>query len=60
MDVQVEGYGDCCSADGQGTPVVIERYEGQLRVVIWADINQEDATHVIVLENAREDKREDD
>jgi hypothetical protein len=51
------GYGDYGSADGYGTPVLIERYNNELRVIVYADINQEDATHVTSLEGARETKR---
>jgi hypothetical protein len=57
ITIQVEGYGDHCSPDGRGTPIMIENWEGELRLVVWADINQEDATHRISLEGAREDRR---
>ena len=36
-------------AEGHGTPVFIELYKGELRVIVWADINQEDPTHIIPL-----------
>jgi hypothetical protein len=52
--IKPEGYGDFCSTKGEGTPVLIERFNGVLRVVIWGDINQEDPTHTISLEGARE------
>lgn len=55
--IGVKGYGEHCSADGQGHPVLLERFQGKLRLVIWADINQEDPTHIIELEGAREDRR---
>ena len=58
--IQAKGYGDCCSNDGYGTPVFIEWYDGELRVVVFGDINQEDPTHIISLEGAREDKRIED
>jgi hypothetical protein len=57
ISIRVEGYSDACSLDGCGTPILIERWEGELRVVIWGDINQEDPTHIISLEGARESKR---
>lgn len=53
----IKGYGDHCSADGDGHPILLERFQGRLRLVVWADINQEDHTHIIDLEDAREDKR---
>ena len=55
--IHVDGYGDFCSANGQGTVVVIELDEGCARILVWADINEEDPTHTISLEKAREDKR---
>ena len=57
--VQIDGYGDKCSPDGKGTPIVIENFEGEARVIVWADIDQEDSTHRISLENAREENRKD-
>ena len=57
--IKPEGYGDMCSDDNEGVPVLIEVYDGQLRVVIWDDINQEDTSHIISLEGTREESRED-
>jgi hypothetical protein len=53
------GYGDCCSAEGHGTPVLIENREGVLYVVVWSDINREDPTHSICMEGAKESKRKE-
>lgn len=58
--IKPEGYGDFHSEDGNGTPILLEFWEGQLRLVVWADINSQDPTHVIDLEGAREDKRNDE
>ena len=55
--LSAEGFGDCSSKDGHGCPVAIEYYRGRLRVIIWSDINEEDPTHVIDLEGARECNR---
>ena len=52
-----QGYGDASSADNCGCPVMLEIWEGELRVVVWGDINQEDPTHIISLEGALESKR---
>jgi len=53
LAVTVDGYGDKESAPGQGTPVFLEFYDGQLRVNLWHDINTADpVTHG--LEGARE------
>lgn len=56
--IRPDGYGDACSHDGEGSPVMLEVWEGELRVVIWGDINKEDPTHIISLEGAREEKRQ--
>ncbi len=48
-----KGYGDCTSADDSGTPVYIEKYDGRLVVRIYGNINSEDPTHNISLEDAR-------
>jgi hypothetical protein len=58
--ISPEGYGDACSADGCGIPALIEVYEGELRIIIWGDINQEDPTHIISLEGARESARKEE
>jgi hypothetical protein len=60
LSVCPEGYGDKGTADGFGAPIGIELWEDNLRAVIYGDINQEDPTHIISLEDAREDKREQD
>jgi len=54
-----KGYGDSDSADGQGCPVMVEFFGGQMRVVIWDDINSEEP-QIVSLEGAREDVREED
>ncbi len=46
------GYGDFGSAAGFGRPVFIELRAGQLTVHVWADIGQEDPTHVIRMGDA--------
>jgi len=55
--IRPDGYGDCGSAEGHGWPIVIEYYEKDVRVLVWADINQEDPTHVISLAKAEESNR---
>lgn len=54
------GYGDRTSADGHGTPVFIELLRGELRLLVWSDINAEEPTHIISLGGAREDRRRPD
>jgi hypothetical protein len=55
--IKPEGYGDSCSMDENGCPILIERWNGELRVVVWADVNQEDPTHIISLEPAHIERR---
>ncbi|GGB52987.1 hypothetical protein GCM10011607_11860 [Shewanella inventionis] len=57
LALHFDGYSDHCSADNTGIPVYLEKYEGELRVLVYADINQEEPTHVISLEGAHVTKR---
>jgi hypothetical protein len=54
ITVQHEGTG--CK-DGDYAPIFIEWYDGKPRIIIWADINQEDPTHIIDLSEALETNR---
>ena len=56
--IQPEGHGDATSEDGNGFPIVFEWFNGKPCVHVWADINNEDATHRITLENSSESNRE--
>jgi hypothetical protein len=58
--IGAEGYGEKTAADGAGFPVVVEFHEGKFRVLVWSDIDEEDPTHIISLEGAREDARQSD
>jgi hypothetical protein len=53
--VQPEGTGTM--GDQNGSPVMVEVYNGKPRVIIWADINQEDPTHIIELSQSLESNR---
>jgi hypothetical protein len=56
--VYPNGYGcKYYNREQGGCPVMFELYEGRLRLVVWADINNENATHIIDLEGAREKNR---
>lgn len=57
--IKAKGYGDRCSGDGDGYPILIEQANGVLRVVIWGDINSVDYTHCIELGGALESKRKE-
>ncbi len=54
-----DGYGNCNSKENDGEVIWIELFEGELRVLVWSDINKEDATHRISLEGALESKRKE-
>ena len=51
-----DGYQTFC---GDGWPVMFEWQFGELRLVVWGDVNAEEPTHVISLEGARESLRDD-
>ena len=55
--LSVKGYGDYTSKDGEGSIAILEIFEGELRLIVWADINQEDPTHIINLEQSKETYR---
>jgi len=57
LDIDIAGYGDKSSRPGYGTPIHLSLYAGTLTLRVWADINQEEPTHTIDLEGARENKR---
>ena len=57
LEIRPEGYGDFASAEGQGCPIILEVADGSLRLVVWADINHDEPTHIIYLEGARETAR---
>lgn len=58
IEISPEGYGDNESADGHGSPIFIEYYEGHLRVLVWSNINDPEPT-IIDLEQARESARQE-
>ena len=59
LEIKPKGYGDYDSADGFGVPIVLENYEGHLRLIFWPDINKEHPT-IIDMEGAREEARKDE
>jgi hypothetical protein len=52
-----DGSGLCGMEEGVNEVVLFEFYEGKPRLLVWADINQEDPTHVIDLSGAMESER---
>jgi len=59
VSVEFDGYNNCSTCDsaefgvGHRTIVGFEVWEGELRCLVWADINKEDPTHVICLDGAK-------
>lgn len=60
LDIAFDGYGDHDSENGFGAPIYIEYYAGALRLLVFADINQESPTHVIDLSGALESARKEE
>lgn len=50
-------HSDYVSEDNKGQPIWIERNNGEINVVVFDDINNEEPTHVISLEGARNTAR---
>jgi hypothetical protein len=57
--IAIDGYGEKAAEDGAGTPVGMELYEGKVRVMVWGDINDEDAI-ILEMDGAKESSREPD
>lgn len=55
IEVAFDGFGDYNCAGGP--PVVIENRNGVPYVIVWADLNDEEPTHVISLDGAHERHR---
>jgi len=58
--LMVKGYGDASSPDGHGAQLKVENQSGQIRIIVWSDINNEDPTHIIRLDEALESRRNED
>jgi len=57
--VGAEGFGTM-NTEGDEPMVMVEYWEGELRVLVWSDINQEDPTHIISLEGAKHEARKEE
>jgi hypothetical protein len=57
IEIGIDGYGEKEGNVGDGSPVVLEKYEGKLRLIVFADINKDEPTHIISLEGALESAR---
>jgi hypothetical protein len=57
ITVSLEGYSDKGSVDNEGSPIFIERDKGEIVIRLYEDINRSDATKVLLLNGARNEKR---
>lgn len=53
----IAGCGVSGMVEGFDEVIYLERYEGGVRLLVWADINKEDPTHFIDLSDAMESNR---
>jgi hypothetical protein len=49
-----DGYGDFSSSEGSGRPILVENYQGEIRLIVFADINNQEPTNVVELRGALE------
>ena len=56
LEINIEGYGENDSEPGFGSPILVELWEGRLRVITFPDINSEEAK-IVDVEGARETNR---
>lgn len=56
LAIFIDGYGECTTEEGQGAIIILEKYEGKLRILAWDDIQQEDPT-IVEMEGASESRR---
>lgn len=60
LSIGLEGYGLCDMIDGSGDPIIIEFHNGEPRLLVWGDVNNEEPTHIISLQGALESSRQPD
>lgn len=57
VDISVTGYGTAGMEPGYGPIAMLEYWGGKLRLIVFADITQEEPTHIIDLSGSRESLR---
>ena len=55
--LMLKGYGDATSPDGHGAQIKVENEGGRIRILVWSNINDENYTHSIWLDEALESQR---
>ena len=58
LEIEIEGLSTLAEQD-DGTVILVEFYEGRWWLRVWADINDEDPTHIIDLSGAELEHRND-
>lgn len=58
--IGAKGYGEKTTYSHLARPIMIECDHGELRVIVWSNINEEDPTSVINMMGARESNRKED
>jgi hypothetical protein len=48
--IHPQGFG---TKDGDYAPILLEQLKGTLRLLVWADVNNDEPTHVIDLSGAK-------
>jgi hypothetical protein len=56
VQLYVDGYGECDGDAGGGSPIVLEHWDGRLRLIAYPHINEADPI-IIDMEDARESAR---
>ena len=60
IGIVAKDYGLKNIPDGEGEVAIIENRGGTLFLIVWADINREDPTHIIDLSGAKISNRKED
>ena len=55
LDLVIEGFGTKAMPSGTSAPIYLEIQNGVPKLYVWADINEEDPTHIIDLSGAKEE-----
>ncbi|MBE0468060.1 MAG: hypothetical protein IBX55_00830 [Methyloprofundus sp.] len=58
VSLGAEGYGDYTGDGIDSKPILIEKADGEVRVAVWSDINNEEPTDIIELNKARLELRD--
>lgn len=57
LEIKIKGYGDYESEPNEGAVALLDIFDGEVKLCVYADINDPEPTHVIDLDGAREELR---